>query len=88
MNKYEKNPKKYAMSMDLQTTKHHPGYCAHCASTENVRRGRAQGRSYKHVAQELQLLANLEERRNPKASRRFKESAELARKRERKLVEV
>jgi hypothetical protein len=74
-NKYEQ--KKYSLGIAEQTTRHHPGYSAEYSAAENVRIGRRTGRSYEHVAKELQAIANLTHKKV------FARAAEEARKRER-----
>ena len=63
MNKYEKNPKKYAMGLDIETTKRHPHY-SHLKSAErNYEEGMKYGREHHlsklWVERSLMQLANL-----------------------------
>lgn len=63
MNKYEENPKKYAMGEDVLTTKHHPHYSSQKSAEENYREGlkyaREHGLSKLWVARSLMQLHNL-----------------------------
>ena len=89
MNKYEENPEKYAMSIDIETTKKHPGYSEEKSAEQNYNEGLKYARenylSKLWVARSLMQLHNL----THKAV--FKEAAEMAykaHKKEKKLVRV
>jgi hypothetical protein len=58
--------------------KRHVGYEADRSPEWNVALGRSKGYSYLTVGRQLQALANVEENRDPSASRKFRESAKLA----------
>ena len=62
-NEQEENPKKYGMSLDMATTKHHPSY-SHLKSAEaNYKTGlkyaKEHGLSKEWVGKSLMQLANL-----------------------------
>ena len=89
MNKYEENPEKYAMSIDIETTKKHPGYSEEKSAEQNYNEGLKYARenylSKLWVARSLMQLHNL----THKAV--FKEAAEKAYRayrKEKKLVRV
>jgi hypothetical protein len=80
--KYE--GEKYAMGIDLQTTKRHPPY-SHTKSPEaNYRAGLEYAKEHHiakpklWVARSLMQLANISHRDAPEASKVFKEAAEMA----------
>ena len=74
MNKYEE--KKYAMGLDIQTTKHHPPYSHLKSAEENYKEGLKYARKHHlsklWVARSLMQLANLTHKRV------FKEAAKKA----------
>ena len=89
MNKYEENPEKYAMGIDIETTKKHPGYSERKSAEDNyklaVKYAREHHLSKLWVGKSLMQLYNL----THKAV--FKEAAEKAYKayrKEKKLVKV
>lgn len=63
MNKYEKNPEKYAMGEDIRTTRRHPPYSHLKSAEENYREGlkyaREHGLGKLWVARSLMQLHNL-----------------------------
>lgn len=69
------------MGLSLATTHHHPyGEGAeHKSAGELVKLGHEAHRSYKHVAKELQELANINRNKNPMAHSKFNSAAMLAR---------
>lgn len=71
---------KYGMSMNLQTTHHHPfGKGAAKESPQTlVEKGYAKTHNYAHVASELRELANINEKRHPSVSQHFRRAEELA----------
>jgi len=80
--KYE--GEKYAMGIDLQTTKYHPPY-KHTKSPEaNYRAGLEYAKEHHianpklWVARSLMQLANISHRKAPEASKVFRAAAELA----------
>jgi len=80
--KYE--GEKYAMGIDLQTTKRHPPY-SHTKSPEaNYRAGLEYAKEHHiarpklWVARSLMQLANINHKDAPEASKVFKEAAEMA----------
>jgi len=80
--KYE--GEKYAMGIDLQTTKRHPPY-SHTKSPEaNYRAGLEYAKEHHiakpklWVARSLMQLANISHKDAPEASKVFKEAAEMA----------
>ena len=80
--KYE--GEKYAMGIDLQTTKRHPPY-SHTKSPEaNYKAGLEYAKEHHiarpklWVARSLMQLANISRRDAPEASKVFKEAAEMA----------
>ena len=86
----ESEAEKYAMGIDLQTTKHHPPY-SHTRSPEaNYRAGLRYAKEHHianpklWVARSLMQLANISHRDAPEASKKFREAAELAYKEYRK----
>jgi len=75
---------KYAMGIDLQTTKYHPPY-SHIKSPEtNYREGLEYAKEHHianpklWVARSLMQLANISHKKAPEASKKFREAAELA----------
>ena len=80
----ESEAEKYAMGIDLQTTKHHPPY-SHTKSPEaNYRAGLRYAKRHHianpklWVARSLMQLANITHRNAPEASKVFREASELA----------
>ena len=89
MNKYEKNPEKYAMGLDIETTHRHPPYSHLKSAEQNYKEGLKYAREHHlsklWVARSLGQLANLTHKRV------FKEAAEKAYRayrKEKKLVKV
>ena len=89
MNKYEENPEKYAMGIDIETTKKHPGYSERKSAKDNyklaVKYAREHHLSKLWVARSLGQLANLTHKEV------FKEAADKAYRayrKEKKLVRV
>lgn len=54
------------------------GYKATYSARRNVEIGREKGLSYLTIAKELNALANVQHRSNPKAARSFRKAASLA----------
>ncbi len=63
MDKYEKDPEKYAMGLDIETTKHHPHYSDKKSARANyligLKYAKAHNLSKLWVARSLGQLANL-----------------------------
>ena len=85
---------KYAMGIDLQTTKHHPPYSHEKSPEANYRVGLEYAKEHHiakpklWVARSLMQLANISHRNAPEASKVFREAAELAYKEYRKEKKV
>ena len=89
MNKYEKEPEKYAMGWDIETTKRHPPYSHLKSAEQNYREGLKYAREHHlsklWIGRSLMQLANLTHKPV------FKEAAEKAYRayrKEKKLVRV
>lgn len=72
----EKNSEKYAMGLDIETTKHHPSYKATLSAAENYKRGLQYAR--KHDLSELWVARSLEQLANLTHKSVFREAAKMA----------
>jgi hypothetical protein len=89
MNKYEENPKKYAMSIDIETTEKHPPYSHLKSAEENYKEGLKYARE--HRLSKLWIGRSLMQLHNLTHKAVFKDAAEKAYRayrKEKKLIKV
>ena len=86
MNKYEENPEKYAMGIDIETTRRHPPYSHLKSAEQNYREGLKYARE--HHLSKLWIGRSLMQLHNLTHKAVFKEAAEKAYKAYRKEKSV